>query len=202
MFCAVGVAPSVFHLIKGTGPKNWEIFKKCFKTAEINNIVAIAQFLRNPPPFMRPRLGRSQISQKSLENGPVRKDSFQETTFCDTEVCSSYLSAHFLRAFCEQGNDMDCALIWVSVSWGSGSFSLILEAAVGGGSSLQRAQRRNGQDRWRPCSQVFVHHSLGGSATRGTLLGSAQTNPDPNASAKVSRYKWEAYRDTNWWCMY
>ena len=59
VFCAGGVAPSVFHLIRGTGPKNWEIFKKCFKTAEINNTVAIAQFLRNPPPFMRPRLGRS-----------------------------------------------------------------------------------------------------------------------------------------------
>ena len=28
------------------------------------------------------------------------------------------------------------------------------------------------------------------------------TTPDPNASAKVLRYKWEAYRDTNWWCMY
>ena len=26
--------------------------------------------------------------------------------------------------------------------------------------------------------------------------------PDPNTSAKVSRYKWEAYRDTNWWCIY
>ena len=28
------------------------------------------------------------------------------------------------------------------------------------------------------------------------------TTPDPNTSAKVSRYKWEAYRDTNWWCIY
>ena len=26
--------------------------------------------------------------------------------------------------------------------------------------------------------------------------------PDPNTSAKVSRYKWEPYRDTNWWCIY
>ena len=34
------------------------------------------------------------------------------------------------------------------------------------------------------------------------LLGSVPTTPDPNTSAKVSRYKWEAYRDTNWWCIY
>ena len=27
------------------------------------------------------------------------------------------------------------------------------------------------------------------------------TTPDPNTSEKVSRYKWEAYRDTNWWCI-
>ena len=33
-------------------------------------------------------------------------------------------------------------------------------------------------------------------------IGSVPTTPDPHASAKVSRYKWEAYRDTNWWCMY
>ena len=25
--------------------------------------------------------------------------------------------------------------------------------------------------------------------------------PDPNTSGKVSRYKWEPYRDTNWWCI-
>ena len=24
---------------------------------------------------------------------------------------------------------------------------------------------------------------------------------DTNTSAKVSRYKWEPYRDTNWWCI-
>ena len=28
------------------------------------------------------------------------------------------------------------------------------------------------------------------------------TTPDPNTSAKVSRHKWEAYRDTNWWYIY
>ena len=33
-------------------------------------------------------------------------------------------------------------------------------------------------------------------------IGGVPTNPDPNTSAKVSRYKWEAYRDTNWWCIY
>ena len=35
-----------------------------------------------------------------------------------------------------------------------------------------------------------------------TFLRSVPTTPDPNTSAKVSRYKWEAYRDTNWWCLY
>ena len=33
-------------------------------------------------------------------------------------------------------------------------------------------------------------------------FGGVPTTPDPNTSAKVSRYKWEAYRDTNWWCIY
>ena len=33
-------------------------------------------------------------------------------------------------------------------------------------------------------------------------IGGAPTTPDPNTSAKVSRYKWEAYRDTNWRCIY
>ena len=30
------------------------------------------------------------------------------------------------------------------------------------------------------------------------MIGSVPTTPDPNTSAKVSRYKWEPYRDTNW----
>ena len=34
------------------------------------------------------------------------------------------------------------------------------------------------------------------------LLGSVPTTPDPNTSEKVSRYKWEAFRDTNWWRIY
>ena len=33
-------------------------------------------------------------------------------------------------------------------------------------------------------------------------IGKVPTTPDPNTSAKVSRYKWEPYRDTNWWCIY
>ena len=33
-------------------------------------------------------------------------------------------------------------------------------------------------------------------------IGSVPTTPDPNTSAKVSRYKWEPYRDTNCWCRY
>ena len=32
--------------------------------------------------------------------------------------------------------------------------------------------------------------------------GVLPTTTDPNASAKVSQYKWEAYRGTNWWCIY
>ena len=35
-----------------------------------------------------------------------------------------------------------------------------------------------------------------------STIGGVPTTPDPNTSAKVSRYKWEAYRDTNWWCIY
>ena len=33
-------------------------------------------------------------------------------------------------------------------------------------------------------------------------IESVPTTPDTNTSAKASRYKWEAYRDTNWWCIY
>ena len=33
-------------------------------------------------------------------------------------------------------------------------------------------------------------------------FASVPTTPEPNTSAKVSRYKWERYRDTNWWCIY
>ena len=33
-------------------------------------------------------------------------------------------------------------------------------------------------------------------------VAAISTTPDPNTSAKVSRYKWEAYRDTHWWCKY
>ena len=38
-------------------------------------------------------------------------------------------------------------------------------------------------------------------SSRKTRRG-VPTTPDPNTSAKVSRYKWEAHRDTNWWCIY
>ena len=34
-----------------------------------------------------------------------------------------------------------------------------------------------------------------------TIVGGIPTIPDPNTSAKVLRYKWEAYRDTHWWCI-
>ena len=33
------------------------------------------------------------------------------------------------------------------------------------------------------------------------LFRAVPTTPDPNASEKASRYKWEADRDTNWWCI-
>ena len=35
-----------------------------------------------------------------------------------------------------------------------------------------------------------------------TFVESVPTTSDPNTSAKVSRYEWEPYRDTSWWCMY
>ena len=34
------------------------------------------------------------------------------------------------------------------------------------------------------------------------FAGSVPTTPEPNTSAKVSGHKWEAYRDTNRWCIY
>ena len=34
------------------------------------------------------------------------------------------------------------------------------------------------------------------------FAGSVPMTPDPNNSARVSRYKWEPYRDTNWQCIY
>ena len=33
-------------------------------------------------------------------------------------------------------------------------------------------------------------------------FGGVPTTSDPNTSAQVSRYRWEAYRDTNWRCIY
>ena len=40
------------------------------------------------------------------------------------------------------------------------------------------------------------------AANNPAKFGGVLTTPDPNTSAKVSQYKWEAYRDTNWWCIY
>ena len=40
------------------------------------------------------------------------------------------------------------------------------------------------------------------SIFRRKTFGSAPTTPDPNTSAKASRYKREAYRDINSWCAY
>ena len=34
------------------------------------------------------------------------------------------------------------------------------------------------------------------------MFGSVPATPDPDTFAKVSRYKWEPYRDTYWWCIY
>ena len=48
----------------------------------------------------------------------------------------------------------------------------------------------------------FLIIRFGGAFLGAALIGSVPTTPDPNTSAKVSRYKWEAYRDTNWWCIY
>ena len=35
-----------------------------------------------------------------------------------------------------------------------------------------------------------------------SVVGGVPTTPDPNTSAKVSRYRWETYRDTNWCGVY
>ena len=56
-------------------------------------------------------------------------------------------------------------------------------------------------------NRAIVGHYVPGSRPRNKaklsqIIGSVPTTPDPNTSAKVSRYKWEAYRDTNWWCIY
>ena len=34
------------------------------------------------------------------------------------------------------------------------------------------------------------------------FLGGVPTTPDPNTSATTIAMQWEAYRDTNWWCIY
>ena len=34
------------------------------------------------------------------------------------------------------------------------------------------------------------------------FIGGVPTTPGPNTSAKVARCKWEAYRDTNRWCVF
>ena len=53
---------------------------------------------------------------------------------------------------------------------------------------------------------VSIYKFFGGSfvlqTCRPNKLGTVPTTPDPNSFAKVSRYKWEPYRDTNWWCRY
>ena len=50
----------------------------------------------------------------------------------------------------------------------------------------------------------WLHRFSGGWCVYCCLVpfGGVPTTPDPNTSAKVSRYKWEPYRDTNWWCIY
>ena len=52
---------------------------------------------------------------------------------------------------------------------------------------------------------VQVNFSILGGLVRGGFSwggGVFPTTPDPHTPAKVSRYKWEPHRDTNWWCMY
>ena len=56
---------------------------------------------------------------------------------------------------------------------------------------------------WGPCAVIGQHHRwLVWAQLHWWILRSVPTTPDPNTSEKVSRYKWEAYRDTNWWCIY
>ena len=51
-------------------------------------------------------------------------------------------------------------------------------------------------------TNIFFHMGRQALSLAALRLRSVQTTPDPNTSEKVSRYKWEAYRDTNWWCIY
>ena len=44
----------------------------------------------------------------------------------------------------------------------------------------------------------IFRHKLFAPHPKRPIFGGVPTTPDPNTSAKVSRYKWEPYRDTNW----
>ena len=66
---------------------------------------------------------------------------------------------------------------------------------------------RSAPRRWNGLPVVHICWCTLGAAPpyyniRMSRIGSVPTTRDPNTSAKVSRYKWEAYRDTNWWCIY
>ena len=78
--------------------------------------------------------------------------------------------------------------------------------------ALQNRALIEGENRAKTCPEKGGKRvaSRGGKKEKRTRenssvtnkVGSVPTTPDPNTSAKVSRYKWEAYRDTNWWCIY
>ena len=56
---------------------------------------------------------------------------------------------------------------------------------------------------WVPTAENFFKIVLGEARNFSRMfMGGVPTTPDPNISAKVSRYKWEAYRDANWWCIH
>ena len=55
---------------------------------------------------------------------------------------------------------------------------------------------------WKGIASVASRvRNLNNTVWKTPFVGSVQTTPDPNTSAKVSRYKWEPHRDTNWWCI-
>ena len=79
---------------------------------------------------------------------------------------------------------------------------------AGGRLRTQRAQTRSttvavNSDLERPIVflEVIIESLLQKYLAKQAKLGVLPTTPDLNTSAKVSRYKWEPYRDTNWWCI-
>ena len=57
---------------------------------------------------------------------------------------------------------------------------------------------------YKGLGHLWIRQVLKGAGGGGNAwnIGGVPTTLDPNTSEKASRYKWEAYRDTHWWCLY